>query len=194
MKELEGYYDEIQLQEMMVKGEIKKIDFILHHDESMTEDYRDFCKKNHLEYGSDSSADVYFSHLTEMEEKEMMEGNKYASDDDTDDKNPDHTENNEVPHCIRIFNEWNKNPDLIEDMKNNMDAVLVTRWRLLNPMDNNMDDCARNCELDEVVVSKWWDGINYIIGANGGYPVTPLDYSMNTIKRIVNNAVPKQMA
>ena len=64
MKELEGYYDEIQLQEMMIKGEIKKIDFILHHDESMTEDYRDFCKKNHLEYGSDSSADVYFSHLT----------------------------------------------------------------------------------------------------------------------------------
>lgn len=191
MKDLEGYYDELQLQEMLNNGEIKKIDYILHHDENMTEDYRDFCKKGHLEYGSDTSADVYFSYLTEMGEKEMMEANNYSPDDDMQNGNPDHVDSKEVPYCVRIYNDWNQNPDLIEDMKDNMDAVLVTRWRLLNPMDNNMDDCEKKCDLDEVVVSKWWDVINYVIGANDGYPVTPLNYSMNTIKQLINNAVPK---
>ena len=92
MKDLEGYYDELQLQEMLINREIKKIDYILHHDENMTEDYRDFCKKEHLEYGSDASADVYFSYLTEMEEKEMMEANNYSPDDDMENGNPDHVD------------------------------------------------------------------------------------------------------
>jgi hypothetical protein len=193
MKDLEGYYDELQLQEMLINGEIKKIDYILHHDEDMTEDYRDFCKEKHLEYGSDASADVYFSYMTDQEEKEMKAGSSSFGDDGmNDDNNSDHVDNKEVPYCVKIYNEWNNDPDLIEEMKNDMDATYVTRWRLLNPMDNNMDDCMKKCDLDEDVVNKWWDVINYIIGANGGYPVTPLNYNMNTIKQIINNAIPRK--
>lgn len=194
MKDLEGYYDELQLQEMLTNGEIKKIDYILHHDENMTENYRDFCKKGHLEYGSDKSADVYFSYLTEMEEKEMMEANNYSPDDDMENDNPDHVDSKEVPYCVKLYNEWNQNSDLIEEMKSDIEAVLVTRWRMMNPMDNNKEDCATSCDIDEVTVDKWWDVINYVIGATGGYPVNAVNFNVNTIQQLIKNAVPKKIA
>lgn len=196
MKELKGYYDEIQLQKMLNDGEIKKLDYILHHDMMMSDRYRRYCKVHQLEYGTDASAEKFFDYLTDAEEKEMQETEMHVEDEGADREYNAHADAdaNETPYCVKLYNEWNQNSDLIEAMKSDIEAVLVTRWRMMNPMDNNKEDCAASCDIDEVTVDKWWDVINYVIGATGGYPVDAVNFNVNTIQQLIKNAVPKKIA
>lgn len=46
---LKGYYSEEELAQLKQDGKITWLQYVEHHDEEMTEDFRFFCKENHIE-------------------------------------------------------------------------------------------------------------------------------------------------
>ena len=66
--ELQGYYNEAVLGEMLAKGDISRLEYIYHHSEEMKDDYADFCKQKDLQQ-TEESAGQFMEYLQQQEQQ-----------------------------------------------------------------------------------------------------------------------------
>ena len=68
MIELKGFYNEAVLHDLLAKGEIGYLDYVMHLSEEIRDRYKDYCSKNNLQL-DDESAEKFFGVLVEEENK-----------------------------------------------------------------------------------------------------------------------------
>lgn len=192
-----GYLSKEQLMDSFSNGSITKAEFIMSMSSDMRGRYRQFCSNKGYDTSSKSAADKFMDLLLE-EEQRRMEVPVYAyAADNTENNNGSTDKNNttEETYAARIFREWNNDPDKIQAMlnSNSYEAAMVTKWRYLHPTNNNDEQCALETTMELTTVRQWWDVIDYILGANDGYPVTPKDYNQTTILSIIRKCVPRNL-
>ena len=49
MIELKGFYNEAVLHDLLAKGEIGYLDYVMHLSEEIRDRYKDYCSKNNLQ-------------------------------------------------------------------------------------------------------------------------------------------------
>lgn len=69
MIELKGFYNEAVLHDLLAKGEIGYLDYVMHLSEETKDRYKDYCSKNNLPL-DDESAEKFFNILVEEENEE----------------------------------------------------------------------------------------------------------------------------
>lgn len=57
---LEGYYDEAELVNLLIDGEITKRDYYLHHSEYKKDEYLKFCQEKGLDFKDLTSGEIYW--------------------------------------------------------------------------------------------------------------------------------------
>ena len=57
---LEGYYDEAELVNPLIDGEITKRDYYLHHSEYKKDEYLKFCQEKGLDFKDLTSGEIYW--------------------------------------------------------------------------------------------------------------------------------------
>ena len=190
-----GYLSKEQLMDSFSNGSITKAEFIMSMSSDMRGRYRQFCSNKGYDTSSKSAADKFMDLLLE-EEQRRMEVPVYAyAADNTENNNGSTDKNNttEETYAARIFREWNNDPDKIQDMLTSYEAGVVTKWRYMHPTNNNDEQCAMDTSVELTVVRQWWNVVDYILGSNDGYPVTPKDYNQSTIVSIIRNCVPRNL-
>lgn len=68
MKELDGYFNEEVLQELLYKGEIDHLSFVFHHSEEKKAAFMDYCHKNGLHQDDKAAQQFLKSELKEEED------------------------------------------------------------------------------------------------------------------------------
>lgn len=187
-----GYLSKEQLMDSYSHGNITKAEYIMCMSTDMRGRYRRFCSQKGYDSSSKSAADKFMDLLLE-EEQRRMEVPVYAADSENDYDSSDKDNNTEETYAARIFREWNNDPDKIQDMLTSYEAGVVTKWRYMHPTNNNDEQCAMDTSVELTVVRQWWNVVDYILGSNDGYPVTPKDYNQSTIVSIIRNCVPRNL-
>ena len=67
MPELQGFYNEDVLEELLYNGEITTLEFVYHHSQEKIDAYKEYCQKNNLQE-DESSAAAFCEHLLKSEE------------------------------------------------------------------------------------------------------------------------------
>lgn len=57
---LEGYYNEAELVNLLIDGEITKRDYYLHHSEHKKDEYLKFCQEKGLDFKDLTSGEIYW--------------------------------------------------------------------------------------------------------------------------------------
>jgi hypothetical protein len=57
---LEGYYNEAELVNLLIDGEITKRDYYLHHSEYKKDEYLQFCQEKGLDFNDLTSAEIFW--------------------------------------------------------------------------------------------------------------------------------------
>lgn len=70
---LEGFQDEQTLNELLYEGKISQLEYIRHHSQEMTDEFKEFCKQNGLEE-NEESADRFRDNLLRKEEEAHTDG------------------------------------------------------------------------------------------------------------------------
>lgn len=68
MKELQGFYNEDVLQELLFNGEINHLSFVFHHSEEKKADFLAYCQKEGLE-PNDLAAQKFVEYELKEEER-----------------------------------------------------------------------------------------------------------------------------
>jgi len=187
-----GYLSKEQLMDSYSHGNITKAEYIMCMSTDMRGRYRRFCSQKGYDSSSKSAADKFMDLLLE-EEQRRMEVPVYAADSENDYDSSDKDNNTEETYAARIFREWNNDPDKIQEMLTSYEAGVVTKWRYMHPTNNNDEQCAMDTSVELTTVRQWWNVVDYILGSNDGYPVTPKDYNQSTIVSIIRNCVPRNL-
>lgn len=73
MMDLEGFYSEEYLDELVYEEKITRVDYIRHHSQEMIDNFRKFCKENNLQE-DEAAANKFMDWLLEQEEKAHTDG------------------------------------------------------------------------------------------------------------------------
>lgn len=55
MTELQGYYNEETLDELLYKEEITRLDYLYHHSEEKKQQFEEYCQRNDLPVNEDTA-------------------------------------------------------------------------------------------------------------------------------------------
>lgn len=66
--ELNGYYSDADLINLLGEGKITRLDMVMHRSEEETKEFIAFCQKNELQQDEYAAA-LFLDHLTEETEK-----------------------------------------------------------------------------------------------------------------------------
>ena len=72
MTNLQGFYNEDVLEELLYKGEITRLEFIYHHSQERIDDFKTNCQKRGLQETEDA-AEAYSNYLLKREENAHVE-------------------------------------------------------------------------------------------------------------------------
>ncbi|MDD5862602.1 MAG: hypothetical protein PUD15_08650 [Prevotella sp.] len=180
----EMVYEQIQkpLKEMLADGKITKLDYLLHNDDDLRDGYLEWCADNGLDSQKEESAEQYLEEIINAEEDDLssMPTVEFPDEEPTS-KDPRGS-------AMVLYDHWNLyQTDKVREMSHSREAAVVTCWRYKNPMSTDKEQCAMDTALDKAIVEKWWDVADYIYGANGCMPVTPIDDSVETMEAIIKN-------
>lgn len=189
-----GYLSKEQLMDSYSHGNITKAEYIMSLSSNMRGRYRQFCSQKGYDTSSKLAADQFMDLLLEEEQKRMeVPVYTYSTDNAENNNSSDKNKTTEETYAARIFREWNNDTDKIQAMLNSYEAGVVTKWRYLHPTNNSSEQCAMDTSVELTVVRQWWNVVDYILGSNDGYPVTPKDYNQSTIVSIIRNCVPRNL-
>lgn len=65
---LEGFYNENVLEELLFNEEISRLEFIYHHSQERIDEYKEYCQKRKLKE-DEKSAEAFYDYLLRREEK-----------------------------------------------------------------------------------------------------------------------------
>ena len=71
--ELQGFYNEQVLNELLYDGKITQLEYIYHHSEERIAEYEEYCERRKLPENEDS-ADAFTKYLLKREEYSHTEG------------------------------------------------------------------------------------------------------------------------
>lgn len=71
--ELQGFYNEQVLNELLYNEQITQLEYIYHHSQERIDDFKRFCNRNQMEENEDS-AEKYAEFLVKVEEQSFTEG------------------------------------------------------------------------------------------------------------------------
>ena len=69
MVQLQGFYKEETLQELLYKGNISRLEYSYHASQERIDDFREYCQENSLQE-DEKSAEMFFDYLLKREEIE----------------------------------------------------------------------------------------------------------------------------
>ncbi|MDD6553467.1 MAG: hypothetical protein PUF37_07785 [Prevotellaceae bacterium] len=173
--------NQTELEEMLASGKITKRDYILHADEDLHNGYLDWCEDNGIS-DNDESAERYWNEIVEAGEdfSDSMSEEEYSEENAPED-------DGKTKGAEALYADWNLNQtDKVREMAHSHDAAVVTCWRYGNPISKDKNECSNATGLDKETVEKWWNVADYIYGANGCQPVTPIDDKVETMQSIIN--------
>ena len=67
MTNLQGFYNEDVLEELLYNGEITRLEFIYHHSQKRKDDFKAYCQKRGLQE-TEAAAEAYCNYLLKREE------------------------------------------------------------------------------------------------------------------------------
>ena len=67
MKKLEGFHDEVELQQLLFDGEIDHLSFVQHHSEEMVKEFKVYCARLGLQE-TDKAASQFMDYKLKEEE------------------------------------------------------------------------------------------------------------------------------
>jgi len=67
MPELQGFYNEDVLEELLYNGEITTLEYVYHHSQERKDDFKDYCQRRGLQETEDA-AKAYLNYLLKREE------------------------------------------------------------------------------------------------------------------------------
>lgn len=69
--ELNGFYNEETLEELLFDGKITRLEFIYHHSQERIDDFKKYCQKRQLQE-NEAAAEAYTDFLLKKEETEHV--------------------------------------------------------------------------------------------------------------------------
>lgn len=185
-----GYYSSEQLMDMFSQGKITKAEYIMGMSSDIRGRYRKFCASKDMDVSSKEAADAFMDLLIQEEQRNL---DAPGPEMNVRDENRQDNVVDEDNYAAQIFKKWNNDPEKIQSMLNSLEAGPIAKWRFLHPLDTDMEKCALETSNDLSVVQEWWDIPDYILGANDGYPVSMIDYNIESIESVIKNSVPKNL-
>ena len=71
--DLEGFYSEEYLDELVYEGKITRLEYIYHHSQEMIDEFKDYCSQNGLKE-DETAANKFMDWQLEQEEKAHTDG------------------------------------------------------------------------------------------------------------------------
>ena len=71
--DLEGFYSEEYLDELVYEGKITRLEYIYHHSQEMIDEFKDYCSQNGLKE-DETAANKFMDWQLQMEEQAHTDG------------------------------------------------------------------------------------------------------------------------
>mgnify|MGYP006872993830 CR=1 FL=1 len=72
MTNLQGFYNEDVLEELLYNGDISRLEFVYHHSQERRDDFKAYCHKRGI-HETEDAAEAYCSYLLKREENAHVE-------------------------------------------------------------------------------------------------------------------------